>query len=206
MKKLLIALFAAAAFTVSAQTARSGSWAIEFPKDGKAINVSQTFTPFFKIENEERVIDMRLNERDMSNAKHWLAVDVVFSTNEPKSSTAQWQKWLAPQALDGEPLTPLELADEGYAVEDLAVQIPEDHQRAIAVVEELHVVDEGEGVVLHDVGEVGLGHDEQGEGHLVPLVAALKITVNLTPRLHPETLVDGGLGEVVGVVLFLFVH
>ena len=94
MKKLLIALFAAAAFTVSAQTARSGSWAIEFPKDGKAINVSQTFTPFFKIENEERVIDMRLNERDMSNAKHWLAVDVVFSTNEPKSSTAQWQKWL----------------------------------------------------------------------------------------------------------------
>ncbi|MBP5586068.1 MAG: hypothetical protein J6Y92_06920 [Lentisphaeria bacterium] len=93
MKKLLIALFAAAAFTVSAQTARSGSWAIEFPKEGKAVNVSQTFTPFFKIENEERVIDMRLNERDMSNAKHWLAVDVAFSTNKPKSA-AQWPKWL----------------------------------------------------------------------------------------------------------------
>ena len=94
MKKLLTALFAAAAVTVSAQTARSGSWAIEFPKDGKAVNVSQTFTPFFKIENEERVIDMRLNERDMSNAKHWLAIDVAFSTNAPKSSTAQWKKWL----------------------------------------------------------------------------------------------------------------
>ena len=93
MKKFLIALFAAAAFTVSAQTARSGSWAIEFPKDGKAVNVSQTFTPFFKIENEERVIDMRLNERDMSNAKHWLAIDVAFSTNKPKSA-AQWPKWL----------------------------------------------------------------------------------------------------------------
>ena len=93
MKKLLIALFAAAAFTVSAQTARSGSWAIEFPKDGKAVNISQTFTPFFKIENEERVIDMRLNERDMSNAKHWLAIDIAFSTNKPKSA-AQWPKWL----------------------------------------------------------------------------------------------------------------
>jgi hypothetical protein len=93
MKKLLIALFAAAACTVSAQTARSGSWAIEFPKDGKAVNVSQTFTPFFKIENEERVIDMRLNERDMNNAKHWLAIDVAFSTNKPKSA-AQWPKWL----------------------------------------------------------------------------------------------------------------
>jgi len=90
MKKLLVALFAVAAFTVSAQTAR---WAIEFPKEGKAINVSQTFTPFFKIENEERVIDMRLNERDMNNAKHWLSVDVVFSTNAPKSA-AQWPKWL----------------------------------------------------------------------------------------------------------------
>ena len=86
MKKLLTALFATAAIAVSAQTARSGSWAIEFPKDGKAINVSQTFTPFFKIENEERVIDMRLNERDMNNAKHWLTVDVVFSTNSPKSA------------------------------------------------------------------------------------------------------------------------
>ena len=93
MKKLLITLFAAAAFTVSAQTARSGSWAIEFPKDGKAVNISQTFTPFFKIENEERVIDMRLNERDMNNAKHWLAIDVAFSTNKPKSA-AQWPKWL----------------------------------------------------------------------------------------------------------------
>ena len=93
MKKLLIAFFAAAAFTVSAQSARSGSWAIEFPKDGKAVNVSQTFTPFFRIENEERVIDMKLNERDMSNAKHWLSLDVVFSTNKPKSA-AQWPKWL----------------------------------------------------------------------------------------------------------------
>ena len=93
MKKLLIALFAAASVAVSAQTARSGSWAIEFSKDGKAINLSQTFTPFFKIENEERVIDMRLNERDMNNAKHWIAIDVAFTTNKPKNAS-QWPKWL----------------------------------------------------------------------------------------------------------------
>ena len=94
MKKLLIALFAAAAFTVSAQTARSGSWAIEFPKEGKAVNVSQTFTPFFKIDNEDRgAVDLRTNERDMNSAKHWLAIDVAFSTNKPKSA-AQWPKWL----------------------------------------------------------------------------------------------------------------
>lgn len=93
MKKLLIALFATVAVAVSAQTARSGTWAIEFPKDAKAVNVSQTFTPFFKIENEERVIDMRLNERDMNSAKHWLTVDVAFMTNKPKSAT-QWPKWL----------------------------------------------------------------------------------------------------------------
>jgi len=92
MKKLLVALFAAASLVASAQT-RSGSWAIEFPKDVKAINVSQTFTPFFKIENEERVIDMRLNERDMNNAKHWLAIDVAFVTNKPKNAS-QWPKWL----------------------------------------------------------------------------------------------------------------
>jgi len=93
MKKLLTALFAAAALTVSAQSARNASWAIEFPKDGQAIKVTQTFTPFFKIENEERVIDLRQNERDMNNAKHWLCIDVAFTTNKPKSA-AQWPKWL----------------------------------------------------------------------------------------------------------------
>ena len=46
MKKLFAAIFAAVSLAASAQT-RSGSWAIEFPKDSKAINVSQTFTPFF---------------------------------------------------------------------------------------------------------------------------------------------------------------
>ena len=91
MKKLFVALFAAASLVASAQT-KSGSWAIEFPKDAKSINVAQTFTPFFKIENEERVIDMRLNERDMNNAKHWLSIDVVFLTNKPKNNS--WPKWL----------------------------------------------------------------------------------------------------------------
>ena len=95
MKKLLIALFAAAAFTVSAQqSTRTGNWAIEFPKDGKdAIYVSQTFTPFFRIENEERVISLKQFESDMNNAKHWFSIDVAFYTNAPKNAT-QWPKWL----------------------------------------------------------------------------------------------------------------
>ena len=76
MKKLLIALFAAAAFTVSAQTARSGSWAIEFPKDWKAINVSQTFTPFFKIENEERLKKVKFDKllEAVGGPGNWRAV------------------------------------------------------------------------------------------------------------------------------------
>jgi len=94
MKKILVALFAVAAFAVSAQTTRTGgTWAISFPTDRKAVNVIQTVTPFFKIENEERVIDLRANERDMSNAKHWLSIDVVFRTNLP-TRTSPWPKWL----------------------------------------------------------------------------------------------------------------
>ena len=106
----------------------------------------------------------------------------------------------APQTLDGKPLAPLEFADEGYTIEKLAIHVPKNHGRGIAVVEELHVVDGRESIVLHDVREIGLGHDEQGERHLVPLVTSLGIKINLTPRLHPEALVDGGLGKVVVVV------
>ena len=100
MKKLLIALFAAAAFTVSAQSTRSGNWAIEFPKDVKdAINVSQTFTPFFKIENDVRVFNssemINTVQKDMNKAKHWLALDIMFYANKSKNSAAtRWPKWL----------------------------------------------------------------------------------------------------------------
>mgnify|MGYP003424534737 FL=1 len=106
----------------------------------------------------------------------------------------------SPQATESDVLAPLELLQQWYAVENLSVEIPRDIERGKTVVEELHVVDELEGLVLDDIAEVGLGHDEQRIGHLVPLDTALEIAVDLSPRLHPEALVDARLGEVVTVV------
>ena len=106
----------------------------------------------------------------------------------------------APEGVDADVFAPLEFLDEGDAVEELAVHVPRDHGRGVAVVEELHVVDEVEGVVLEDVGEVGRGHDEEGIGHLVPLYAALEHAVDFAPGVEPEALVEGGLGEVVVVL------
>ena len=99
MKKMfLITLFAAAAISAFAQTERVGNWAIEFPdKKEKAIEVSQTFTPYFEIKNEERVFNNNLTllERDMSSAKHWLSIDVVFYTNtKSRNANVRWPKWL----------------------------------------------------------------------------------------------------------------
>ena len=54
--------------------------------------------------------------------------------------------------------------------------------------------------VLQDIGEVGLGQAEQGEGHFLPLDAALHLGIYLSPTAEPEALVDAGLGEVVAVV------
>ena len=106
----------------------------------------------------------------------------------------------SPQHVAADVLAPFELADEGDAVQDFAVQVPRVHERSVAVVEELHVVDEVEGIVLHDVRQVGSRHDEQGEGHLVPLHAPLDIEVHLSPRGQPQAFVNAGLGKVVGIV------
>ena len=92
------------------------------------------------------------------------------------------------------------MLQQGDAVEDFAIEVPQDHGGGVAVVEELHVVDEVEGVVLEDVGEVGRGHDEEGIGNLVPLDAALEHAVDFTPRVEPEAFVEGGFGEVVVVL------
>ena len=104
MKKLLIALFVAvlavsagaSSGNKSAQTPKVPDWPIAFPtakNDPNPIKVTPTFTPFFRIENEERVIDMRLNERDMNNAKHWLCVDILFYTFPPPQGR-RWSQWL----------------------------------------------------------------------------------------------------------------
>ena len=88
----------------------------------------------------------------------------------------------APQHVAGDVLAPFQFFEQGDAVEDFAVHVPRKHQRGVAVVEKLHVVDKFKHVVLLDVREVGGRHDEHGVGHLVPLHAAFEIRVYLAPR------------------------
>ena len=87
----------------------------------------------------------------------------------------------APQHVAADVFTPFQLLDERNAVEDLAVHVPRDHKRGIAVVEKLHIVDEVERIVLHDEREVGRRHNEQGERHLVPLCSAFEVGVDFSP-------------------------
>ena len=105
----------------------------------------------------------------------------------------------APKHLHAQVFPPLQTLQQWNAVEDLAVQIPAHVGAEVAVVEELHVVDEIERLVLHDVAQVGGRHDEQRIRHLVPLRARLDRSVYLAPRPHPETFVDACLREVVVV-------
>ena len=105
----------------------------------------------------------------------------------------------APQHVAGDVLAPFQLFEQGDAVEDFAVQVPRKHQRGVAVVEELHIVDKFKHIVLFDVGEVGGRHNEHRIGHLVPLHAAFDVCVYLAPRPEPEAFVDACLCEVVGI-------
>ena len=58
----------------------------------------------------------------------------------------------APHAADAEHLSPLQLLDEGNAVEELPVHVVAEGERGVTVVQEFHVVDEVERfVVLGDV-------------------------------------------------------
>ena len=107
---------------------------------------------------------------------------------------------LSPKGVDAKVLTPLETADEGNAVENLAVEVPLAHEGDVAVVEELHVLDEVEHVVLADVARVGPRGAEEGIGNLVPLGAGLEAGVNLAPGVYPPALEDLELGVVVGEV------
>ena len=56
-----------------------------------------------------------------------------------------------------------------------------------------------EGLVLYDIGEVGGWHAQQREGHLLPLYATTHVTVDFSPRFHPETLIDTRFGVVVTI-------
>ena len=106
----------------------------------------------------------------------------------------------APEGVHTEKLAPFEFAEQGNAVEELSVEVPREHDRGIAVVEELHVVDEAEVAFFLYIGEVGGGHDEQREGNAVPLHAALELGIDFAPGVEPEAFVDGGFGEVVDAV------
>ena len=102
----------------------------------------------------------------------------------------------APHALEGDVLAPLEVLDEGDAVEQLAAEVPAYGPEDVAVVEELHVAHHGECVFVLEVGDVDGGHDEQREGHLAPLCAGVEVVVEIAPAAQPEALVDAGGGEV----------
>ncbi len=97
-------------------------------------------------------------------------------------------------------LSPLQFLEQWDAIKYLAVEVPTHQDGGVAVGDELHVVDEIEGIVLHYIAEVGNGEAQQWEGHLVPLALCLHIEIELAPGVQPETLVDGKLGEVVVVL------
>ena len=107
----------------------------------------------------------------------------------------------APQSADAEHLAPFQLLDEREAVEQLSVHVVAQVEGGVAVVQELHVVDEVERlVVLRDVGEVRHRQVQQGEGDGVPLRAGTCRDVQLAPRAEPETLADACLRQVEVVV------
>ena len=94
----------------------------------------------------------------------------------------------------------LQTIDERNAVENLAVQVPVEHQLRISVVEELHVVDEVIHIVFVDIREIRLRHDEERERNLVPLRTSCEVEVHASPRVEPYTLTHAYLCEVVGVI------
>ena len=57
---------------------------------------------------------------------------------------------VTPEHVHSNILTPLQFLDQWNTVEELSVQVPRKHHRGIAVVEELHVVDEIEHLFLND--------------------------------------------------------
>ena len=106
----------------------------------------------------------------------------------------------SPYGAESEIVAQLELTEQGHTIEQFALQIPVNHERQVAVADELHVVHHGERVGLRDVAEVGLGHDEQQQGHLVPLGGGTEVELHLSPRAEPQAIVGGGLAEVVAVL------
>ena len=95
---------------------------------------------------------------------------------------------------------PLQFLQQGNAVEEPSVQIVGDVPRGVLVVEELHRVHQAEGLGLYGVRQVGVGDDEQGEGHLVPYLSCFQNDVGVAEGREPETLLKTRFGVLVIVV------
>ena len=80
---------------------------------------------------------------------------------------------LSPKYVDAEAFAPFEFLQQWDAIEEPSVEIPFGEEGGVAVVEELKVGDEVEGVVFDDVGGIGSGMDEEGKGDFVPLCLML---------------------------------
>ena len=68
---------------------------------------------------------------------------------------------LSPKYVDTEAFAPFEFLQQWDAIEEPSVEIPFGEEGGVAVVEELKVGDEVEGVVFDDVGGIGSGMDEE---------------------------------------------
>ena len=80
-----------------------------------------------------------------------------------------------------EDFAPLQMLDQGDAVEQHTIQLGRHVQRCVSVVQELHVVHHVKMVELNDVRLVGCRESQQGERHLVPHDTTLQRGVDASP-------------------------
>ena len=90
---------------------------------------------------------------------------------------------IAPHHVETNILTPLKLLDERYAIKQLAIKVPTVHQGKRTVIEELHVADKGERVIISQITGIGLWQAEELEGNSVPLDHGTMEGVYTAPRL-----------------------
>ena len=127
---------------------------------------------------------------------------VFRELKQPSVSLVLLQIWIvlvgkmAPHALDGKPLAPLEFLDERNAVEQLAVHIPRECPEHLAVVEKFPVFHQTDCCLLLKVREVDRRQDEHWERYLVPLCLSDGMEIEITPTAEPLALVDAQLGDV----------
>ena len=88
---------------------------------------------------------------------------------------------ITPHHVETDILTPLKFLDERYAIEQLTIKVPAIHKSKRTVVEELHIADKRECIVVSQIAGVGLWQAEQLEGNGVPLDHGAMEGVYTTP-------------------------